>query len=45
MLGSDNPFPLGEDRVGSLIRGMEGLGVAARRNLLVDNARRLLRLA
>lgn len=45
MLGSDYPFPLGEDRVGSLIRGMDGLSAAARRNLLVDNARRFLGLA
>jgi len=44
MLGSDYPFPLGEQRVGKLIRDMEGLGDAARRNLLVDNARRFLGL-
>jgi len=44
MLGSDYPFPLGEQRVGKLIRDMEGLGDAARRSLLVDNARRFLGL-
>ncbi len=44
MLGSDYPFPLGELRVGKLIRDMEGLGDGARRNLLVDNARRFLGL-
>jgi len=44
MLGSDYPFPLGEQRVGSLIRDMEGLGDAARRKLLVENARRFLGL-
>jgi len=44
MLGSDYPFPLGELRVGKLIRDMEGLGDAARRKLLVENARRFLGL-
>ena len=45
MLGSDYPFPLGEQRVGSLIRDMEGLGDATRKRLLADNARRFLALA
>jgi aminocarboxymuconate-semialdehyde decarboxylase len=44
MLGSDYPFPLGEQRVGSLIRDMEGLQAGARQKLLVDNARRFLGL-
>ena len=34
MLGSDYPFPLGEQRVGRLIRDMEGLSEGARRKLL-----------
>jgi aminocarboxymuconate-semialdehyde decarboxylase len=44
MLGSDYPFPLGEQRVGRLIRDMAGLGDGARRKLLADNARRFLGL-
>lgn len=44
MLGSDYPFPLGELRVGSLIRDMQGLGDAARAKLLAGNARRFLGL-
>ena len=42
MLGSDYPFPLGEQRVGRLIRDMEGLSEGARRKLLAGNARRFL---
>jgi aminocarboxymuconate-semialdehyde decarboxylase len=45
MLGSDYPFPLGEQRVGKLIRDMESLQPAARKKLLADNARRFLGLA
>jgi len=45
MLGSDYPFPLGEQRVGMLIRDMEGLAAGVRQKLLVDNARRFLGLA
>jgi len=44
MLGSDYPFPLGELRVGKLIRDLQGLGDAARQKLLVGNARRFLGL-
>jgi aminocarboxymuconate-semialdehyde decarboxylase len=44
MLGSDYPFPLGELRVGKLIRDLQGLGADTRRKLLVDNARRFLGL-
>jgi len=44
MLGSDYPFPLGEQRVGRLIRDMEGLSEGARRKLLAGNARRFLGL-
>jgi aminocarboxymuconate-semialdehyde decarboxylase len=39
MLGSDYPFPLGEQRVGSLIRSHEGLPAATREKLLHGNAR------
>ncbi len=39
MLGSDYPFPLGEQRVGSLIRSHETLPAAAREKLLQGNAR------
>jgi aminocarboxymuconate-semialdehyde decarboxylase len=45
MLGSDYPFPLGELRVGKLIRDMDGLSAAARGKLLVENAARFLGLA
>lgn len=44
MLGSDYPFPLGEARVGKLIRDMQGLGTGARRKLLAGNAKRFLGL-
>jgi aminocarboxymuconate-semialdehyde decarboxylase len=44
MLGSDYPFPLGEQRVGKLIRDMQELGTAARRKLLAGNAKRFLGL-
>jgi len=45
MLGSDYPFPLGEQRVGKLVRDMQGLSDAARAKLLADNARRFLGIA
>jgi aminocarboxymuconate-semialdehyde decarboxylase len=45
MLGSDYPFPLGEQRVGALIRDLPGLGADARRKLLAGNAQRFLGLA
>jgi aminocarboxymuconate-semialdehyde decarboxylase len=45
MLGSDYPFPLGEQRVGNLIRDMADLAAGARQKLLSDNARRFLGLA
>ena len=41
MLGSDYPFPLGEQRVGSLIRE-SSLPPAVKQNLLVDNASKWL---
>ena len=44
MLGSDYPFPLGEPRVGKLIRDMAGLPAGARKKLLAGNARRFLGL-
>jgi aminocarboxymuconate-semialdehyde decarboxylase len=44
MLGSDYPFPLGEARVGTLIRDLQGLGTGARRKLLSSNAKRFLGL-
>ena len=44
MLGSDYPFPLGEQRVGRLLRDMQGLGESARAKLLAGNARRFLGL-
>jgi len=44
-LGTDYPFPLGEQRVGTLVRDMQGLGDGARAKLLAGNARRFLELA
>lgn len=45
MLGSDYPFPLGELRVGKLIRDMQDLDGSARGKLLAGNARRFLGLS
>ena len=45
MLGSDYPFPLGEEFVGDLIRTAEGFSDAARSKLLGENAQRFLGLA
>jgi aminocarboxymuconate-semialdehyde decarboxylase len=45
MLGSDYPFPLGEQRVGKLVRDMQGLSEGARAKLLAVNAYRFLELA
>ncbi len=42
MLGSDYPFPLGEQRVGKLLRDMGELGEAARRKLMAQNALKFL---
>ncbi|HMN22033.1 MAG TPA: amidohydrolase family protein [Ottowia sp.] len=39
MLGSDYPFPLGEQQVGELVRGANFLDEAQRRQILSDNAR------
>ena len=38
MLGSDYPFPLGEQRVGSLIASQDTLSAATREKLLHTNA-------
>jgi len=40
MLGSDYPFPLGEQRVGSLVRTSRFLSEDAKRRLLGENAAR-----
>jgi aminocarboxymuconate-semialdehyde decarboxylase len=44
MLGSDYPFPLGEEHVGELIRGAGGFSDEARGGLLGGNAERYLGL-
>jgi aminocarboxymuconate-semialdehyde decarboxylase len=44
MLGSDYPFPLGEQQVGSLIRSHAGLSAATRARLLGGNAARFFGL-
>jgi aminocarboxymuconate-semialdehyde decarboxylase len=38
MLGSDYPFPLGEQRVGALVRGSRRLGEGAKAKILGGNA-------
>ncbi|HSD55237.1 MAG TPA: amidohydrolase family protein [Burkholderiales bacterium] len=38
LLGSDYPFPLGEQRIGTLVRGAAALGDAAKRKILGANA-------
>ncbi len=45
MLGSDAPFPLGEQQVGALVRGHAGLSLEARRAILGDNAAKFFGLA
>ena len=42
LLGSDYPFPLGEERPGALIESLADLDAAVKRMLLADNARRWL---
>ena len=44
MLGSDYPYPLGEQRVGSLIRGQQALPARTRAKLLHQNAARFFGL-
>jgi aminocarboxymuconate-semialdehyde decarboxylase len=44
MLGSDYPFPLGEENIGELIRNADGLEDATRMNLLGGNAKGFLGL-
>jgi aminocarboxymuconate-semialdehyde decarboxylase len=45
MLGSDYPFPLGEEFVGELIRTAEGFSDSARSKLLGGNAQQFLNIA
>ena len=44
VLGSDYPFPLGEERVGGLVREASGLDAAAKERILCANALRFLGL-
>ena len=44
MLGSDYPFPLGEENIGELIRNADGFDDATRGNLLGGNAKGFLGL-
>jgi len=44
MLGSDYPFPLGEQQVGELVRGADFLDACQRQAILSDNARAFFRL-
>lgn len=44
LLGSDYPFPLGEQRVGELVRHHGGLGPLSKRRILGDNAKAFFRL-
>lgn len=45
MLGSDAPFPLGEQRVGTLVRGHAGLSTGAKAAILGGNAVRFFGVA
>jgi aminocarboxymuconate-semialdehyde decarboxylase len=45
MLGSDYPFPLGEEFVGELIRNAERFSDSARSQLLGGNAQQFLNVA
>jgi aminocarboxymuconate-semialdehyde decarboxylase len=38
LLGSDYPFPLGEQRVGALVRGATAISESAKRKILGANA-------
>jgi aminocarboxymuconate-semialdehyde decarboxylase len=44
MVGSDAPFPLGEERIGDLVRHQPGLTEVHRRLVLTENARSFFRL-
>lgn len=44
LLGSDHPFPLGEQDIGSLVRGHEGLSGGQKAKILSGNARAFLNL-
>ncbi|WP_019574351.1 amidohydrolase family protein [Curvibacter lanceolatus] len=44
MLGSDYPFPLGEQDIGSLVRGVDFLTPAQRQGILRDNAQAFFKL-
>ena len=44
MLGSDYPFPLGEQEVGALVHGASCLDTAQRQRILERNAREFFRL-
>ena len=45
MLGSDYPFPLGESRVGKLVRNSRSLSDAQRARILGGNAERFFGLS
>jgi aminocarboxymuconate-semialdehyde decarboxylase len=44
MLGSDYPYPLGEDKIGHLVSGTDRLSAVEKRNILADNARAFFNL-
>jgi aminocarboxymuconate-semialdehyde decarboxylase len=45
MLGSDTPFPLGEQQIGSLVHGFPGLTADEKAKIMHDNACRFFGLA
>ena len=45
MLGTDAPFPLGEQQPGSLVRSCDFLGAEGQRRILDGNARAFFGLA
>jgi aminocarboxymuconate-semialdehyde decarboxylase len=44
MLGSDAPFPLGEEHIGSLVQAHEGLSEAQKSDICEHNARRFFKI-
>lgn len=44
LLGSDHPFPLGEQDIGALVRAHDGLSAAQKAKILNGNSRTFLNI-
>ena len=44
MLGSDYPYPLGEQRIGKLVKDVEFFNAKQREDILQNNARKFFNL-